>query len=163
MASTDSQKGVKVAVVYTEGAGPSRSKAGADAVKASLERHGHRITRTVPVGGDIHDVQRALREAIEDKDVQAIVIIGGTGLSKSDVTIEAVGPFEEKSLEGFGEAVRAISEEVLGPERILVRCTAFVSEAKVVYCLPDADKVARLAAERLVGPTLSKAVRDAAA
>jgi len=131
------------------------------AVEEALVYSGHAITRRASVKRDHNEVQRALREAIEDPEVQVIVIVGGTGLAKDDITLEAVESFEEKPLPGFGEALRRLPEAGTGPESCLLRGAAFVSEGKLVFCLPGSDDLARSAAEHLIGPVLEGAVKEA--
>lgn len=153
---------VTLAIVNVLGPSSGAERSTEDSVAESLEGQGHKVVRRVSIQGEPHDVQKALREAIEDKEVQAIVLVGGTGLSRPDITMDAVEPFEEKPIPGFGEALRSLSADMLGPGSMLIRCRAFVSESKVVFCLPASERVARLAADRLIGPTLKAAVREAA-
>jgi molybdenum cofactor biosynthesis protein B len=152
---------VRVAVVSVFEAAEAVEERVADTLMKSLESHGHVVVRRGSVSRDPHEVQRALREAIEDESAQAIIIVGGTGLAKDDATVEAVEPFEEKSLPGFGEALRSLSAAALGPGEYTVRCRAFVSERKVVFCLPGRESVVKMAAERLIGPTLENVVAEA--
>ncbi len=154
-------KSVKVAVVSVGAAPMGMESRSGDAVKESLERNGHVVVRRISVKNDPHEVQRAVREGIEDRQVGAIVIVGGTGLARDDVTLEAIDPFEEKSIPGFGEALRQMSSSTQGQGAILLRGTAFISEKKVVFCIPASEELARDVAERLIGPMLEKAVGDA--
>ena len=132
-----------------------------DVVKESLERSGHVVVRRISVKNDPHEVQRAVREGIEDRQIGAIIIVGGTGLGRDDVTLEAIEPFEEKSIPGFGEALRQLSSSTYGQEAILLRGTAFISERKIVFCIPASEDLAQSVAEHLIGPVLEKAIGDA--
>jgi len=155
-------KNINVVVVSVGGASTGVEGRSGDLVKESLERGGHITVRRVSVRNDLHEVQRTVREGIEDRQIGAIVIVGGTGLAKDDVTLEAIEPFEEKSIPGFGEALRQLSASTHGQEAILVRGTAFVSERKVVFCIPASEDLAQCVADRLIGPVLEKAIGDAA-
>lgn len=133
----------------------------ADAVKDTLRSFGHVVVREDKVGCDPHEVQRVLREAIEDREVDAIILVGGTGLSKREITLEAVEPFQEKALLGFGEMLSRVSSEESGTPSMRVRAGAFVSEGKVVFCLPGSERLAGLATSRLIGPELSQVLSEA--
>jgi molybdopterin adenylyltransferase len=65
-----------------------------------------------------------------------LVLMGGTGVSSRDVTIEAVRPLLEKELEGFGELLRHVGYGKIGAAAALTRATAGVSRGKLVLCLP---------------------------
>ncbi len=123
---------------------------------------GHNFVRKIIVKDDAGQIQRALREMLEDKTVDAVVITGGTGISKRDVTIEATGEFQEKALPGFGELFRMLSFEDVGSAAMMSRATAFVTfEGKVVFCLPGSEKAVRLAVARLVAPEVAHMVWEA--
>ena len=65
-----------------------------------------------------------------------LVLIGGTGVSPSDVTVESVVPFFEKELTGFGELLRNISYQTVGSAALLTRATAGTAKGKLIVCLP---------------------------
>ncbi len=122
---------------------------------------GHRFARKVIVMDDIEQIQKALRELLEDGKIQAVVVNGGTGVSKRDVTLEAALDFEEKGLPGFGELFRVLSFEEIGSAAMMSRATAFVTEGKVVFCLPGSERAVRLATTRLIAPEVAHMVWEA--
>ena len=126
-----------------------------------LSSAGHRLARKVIVKDNIEEIQRALREFIEDDSVQAVVVNGGTGVAKADVTLEAVAHFEEKQLPGFGELFRALSYQEIGSTAIMSQASAFVSEGKPVFCIPGSEKEVRLAVAKLIAPELGHLVWQA--
>lgn len=91
-----------------------------------------------------------LREAVRGSDADAVVICGGTGLTRLDLTIEAVEPLFEKTLPGFGEIFRWKSLEVVGTRAILTRATAGIVQGKPVFCLPGSPNAARLGMELIL-------------
>jgi molybdopterin adenylyltransferase len=92
-------------------------------------------------------VSRALRE----KDLDVVVLTGGTGVSSTDITIETVRPLFEKEIEGFGEIFRSVSYERIGVAAALSRATAGVARGKVVLCLPGSPDAVRTALELFLG------------
>jgi molybdenum cofactor biosynthesis protein B len=131
------------------------------AIADTLARAGHRIVRRTIVKDEIADIQKALRELIEDDGVQVVVMNGGTGISRRDVTLEAITPFQEKSIPGFGELFRALSYSQVGSAALMSRASAFVTEGKIVFCLPGSEKAVRLAVEKLIAPELGHMVWEA--
>lgn len=131
------------------------------AIAEIMARAGHSIAKRTIVKDEIEEIQKALRELIEDNSVQAVVISGGTGIARRDVTLEAITPFVEKSIPGFGELFRALSFSQVGSAAMMSRATAFVTERKIVFCLPGSEKAVRLAVEKLIAPELGHMVWEA--
>jgi len=154
-------KSVSFAVITVSDTRTEATDLSGKAITQLMERAGHKPVRKAIVRDDIPEIQRALRESIEDSRIQAIIINGGTGVAKRDVTLEAVSHFEEKPLPGFGELFRTLSFQEIGSAAMMSRAAAFVSEGKIVFCLPGSEKAVRLATERLIAPELGHLVWEA--
>lgn len=118
--------------------------------EAELKRLGHTIARRELVSDD-RGMIRAELEGFLAGEGDAVVFIGGTGVSKRDVTIETVRPYLEKELDGFGEVFRALSFKEIGAAAALSRCTAGVVRGKLVVCLPGSPQAVGLAFRSLAG------------
>jgi molybdenum cofactor biosynthesis protein B len=106
------------------------------------------------VRDELNEIRARLDEALGNKDVQAVIINGGTGVGKRDVTIEAIEPGLQKLLPGFGELFRMLSYEEIGSAAMMSRALAGVMKGKPVFCLPGSEKACRLAVEKLIAPEL---------
>ncbi|MFW9777432.1 MAG: molybdenum cofactor biosynthesis protein B [Candidatus Heimdallarchaeota archaeon] len=95
------------------------------------------ITLSTPivVPDDIEHIQRSVSKALELK-TNLIITIGGTGVAKRDVTIEAIRPLLEKELIGFGELFRQKTYQEVGTVSIMTRTLAGVAQKSCVVCLP---------------------------
>ncbi len=131
------------------------------AIIETMKDADHKFVRKVIVKDEVDQIRKALREMLEDQHISAVVINGGTGVSKRDVTLEAALDFEEKALPGFGELFRMLSFEEVGSAAMMSRATAFVTEGKVVFCLPGSERAVRLAITRLVSPEVAHMVWEA--
>lgn len=154
-------KSVSVAVVTVSDTRSDADDYSGKAIVELLGKAGHVVSRRSIVKDDINEIQTALRALVEDEKVQAVVVNGGTGVAKRDVTLEALLPFQEKALPGFGEMFRMLSYEQIGSAAIMSRATAFVTEGKVVFCIPGSEKAVRLATEKLIAPELGHLVWEA--
>jgi len=100
---------------------------------------GHKVgTRTL-----LPDDRVMIRRAVQDflkSGAHVLVLIGGTGVSPSDVTVETVVPFFEKELTGFGELLRSISYQTIGSAAMLTRATAGTAKGKLIICLPGSPE-----------------------
>jgi len=151
-------RNVGVAIVTVSDTRTEKDDTSGSAIAEVLQEAGHIVRRKMIVRDDVAEIQRALRELLEDNEVQAVVMNGGTGISRRDVTIEAVAHFREKDLPGFGELFRMLSYEEIGSAALMSRAVAFVTEGKVVFCVPGSEKAARMAASKLVAPELGHMV-----
>jgi molybdenum cofactor biosynthesis protein B len=91
-----------------------------------------------------------IRDAVLKSRGDAIVICGGTGLTRQDLTLEAVEPLFEKTLPGFGEIFRLRSCNEVGTRAMLSRATAGVFQKKPIFCLPGSPQAARLGIELIL-------------
>lgn len=119
-----------------------------------LEEKRHRVVAYRIVRNDVKEIREALEAYLEDVDVDAILISGGTGIGSKDKTIEAVIPLLGKKLPGFGELFRSLSYHEIGAAAMLSRAEAGVVRGKPIFCLPGSRGAVRLALERLILPLI---------
>jgi molybdenum cofactor biosynthesis protein B len=120
-----------------------------DAVEEVLRSAGHNVRRYGVVDDDVRMIRRALFRALED-GCDAFIVIGGTGVTPRDVSVEALRPLFEKELPGFGELLRIESYRRIGSAAMLSRATAGIVRGMVVFAFPGSPDGARLAAEIVV-------------
>ncbi len=108
--------------------------------KLIASRMGERAAYYKLIPDDVHEI----RKAVLDFDGDVLVITGGTGLTPSDVTVEALECIFDKKIEGFGEIFRAESYREIGFNAILSRATAGIVNGRVIFCLPGSVKAVRL-------------------
>ena len=124
-----------------------------------LRAAGHRILERALVADDIPQIQSFVRAAIAAADTDAVLITGGTGLTRRDVTPEAVAPLVTKAIPGFGELFRQLSFAEIGPSTIQSRADAAFCENLLVFLLPGSPSAVRLALERIILPELDARTR----
>ncbi len=99
------------------------------------------------VKDDIYEIRKKFFEYIEESDV--LIFNGGTGISKYDLTPDAISPFL-KILPGFGEIFRYLSYQEIGSSAIMSRATAGTYKDKIVFLLPGSPKACKLAMEKII-------------
>lgn len=107
-----------------------------DLATAKITNSGHSVVGRLLVSDNEGMIKGALGELLRRSDVDVIILIGGTGLAKSDVTIESVRPLFNKEIDGFGELFRFISYQKIGASAMLSRATAGIINDKLIVCLP---------------------------
>ncbi|MCA0150982.1 MULTISPECIES: MogA/MoaB family molybdenum cofactor biosynthesis protein [Rossellomorea] len=124
-------------------------------LKELLHQSGHAVAEYEIVKDDISLITAELEKAIHNQDIQAVLLNGGTGISKRDVTIEAVKPLLDKELVGFGELFRFLSyRDDIGSAAILSRAIAGVSGDTVIFSMPGSSGAVKLAMEQLIIPEI---------
>jgi len=124
-----------------------------DQIERLMREAGHTVSGRVLIPDSVVLLRRTLKRALRSS-ADTIVITGGTGVTPSDVTIEAVVPLLEKQMPGFGEIFRKISYENIGSAAMMSRATAGVVKGKAVFCLPGSPDGVTTAVTRLIIPEL---------
>jgi len=117
---------------------------GGDLAESEAKKGGHSVTGRALVSDDKKMIRREMTKFLSGKD-EVVIFTGGTGVAKRDVTVDAVRPYFEKELVGFGELFRRLSFDDIGFAGILSRATAGVVRGKVVLCLPGSPEAVKLA------------------
>ncbi|MGN4631067.1 MogA/MoaB family molybdenum cofactor biosynthesis protein [Bacillus cereus group sp. MYBK29-1] len=120
-----------------------------------LNEAGHTVTSYEIVKDDKESIQQAVLAGYHKEDVDVVLTNGGTGITKRDVTIEAVSALLDKEIVGFGELFRMISYlEDIGSSAMLSRAIGGTIGRKVVFSMPGSSGAVRLAMNKLILPEL---------
>jgi len=129
-------------------------------IRKLLEGQGHTIAAYHVVKDDPAQIQLWIARGTVNEAVQAIIINGGTGISRRDSTFEAVDEMLEKRLAGFGEIFRLLTYQDIGSPAIMSRATAGVIKGRVLFSIPGSENAVRLAMEKLILPELGHLVKE---
>ena len=127
-------------------------------IKSLLAETGHRLVDYRIVKDEPAQIETLLKDAINRRDLEAIIINGGTGIAPRDGTFEVVSGLLEKRLDGFGEIFRFLSYQDIGSAAIMSRAVAGSAKGKVLISLPGSKGAVDLAMRRLVLPELGHMV-----
>jgi molybdenum cofactor synthesis domain-containing protein len=127
---------VKVAVVTCSNRSASGQRAddSGDLLAALLLEAGHGVGFRRIVPDQVDAIRATVLEAVED-GVDAVLTTGGTGLTPTDVTPEAIRPLLDREIPGIAEALRLASRERV-PTSVLSRGIAGAIKATLVVTLP---------------------------
>jgi len=126
-----------------------------------LRGAGHRVIEYAIVPDSFEQIQAMMRALLERDEVEVIILNGGTGITRRDVTVEAVASFFDKRLEGFGELFRHLSYEEIGPAAIMSRACAGLAVGRIIICLPGSTGAVVMAMERIILPQIGHMVLEA--
>ena len=71
-------------------------------LKHLIENDGHIVLDKTIVKDNIYEIRKVVSDNILNNKVDVIILSGGTGITGSDGTPEAVIPLMDKTIEGFG-------------------------------------------------------------
>jgi len=118
-------------------AGQKEDKAGKAIIK-KLEESSVEIIEYTVIPDETEDIQNVvLKHSAESTDM--VIFTGGTGLSKRDVTPEAIIPLLDREIPGIAEAARKYGQDRT-PYSMLSRSIAGVKDETLVLALPGSTK-----------------------
>ncbi len=130
-------------------------------ISSLLEEKGHQVIERTIVKDDQEEIRSAIQRGIAASDVDAVLLNGGTGISKRDVTYEVVEGVLEKELAGFGELFRMISyTDDIGTPAMLSRAIGGVAKETAIFAMPGSSGAVKLAMSKLLIPELPHIVRE---
>ncbi len=123
-------------------------------IESLLHEAGHEVVYRRVVKQGAAPLREALAEALADEECEAILISGGTGLSRKYETFETLDNLYEERLTGFGPLLTSLAFAEVGPSCLLYRPSAGFVERHPVFSLPDHHVLIRVGMEKMVLPEL---------
>ena len=107
--------------------GEVTSDVSGETIESALKAAGHTVLFRRVVSDDKTMIEHAVKSVLDNAGVDAAIFCGGTGITHTDVTIETVSAFFEKTLPGFGEIFRRVSYDRVGSAAVMSRAAAGVA------------------------------------
>ena len=130
----------------TISAGHKEDRAG-KAIKSILERSGVEISSYEVIPDEIIHIQEKTKTHVSNT-IDMIIFTGGTGLSRRDVTPEALEPLIERRIPGIEEAIRSYGQNRT-PYAMLSRSVAGTIDKSLVLALPGSTNGAKESMEAI--------------
>ena len=99
-----------------------------------LADEGHELAARVVVPDEVDAIRTAVQAAVES-GASVVLTTGGTGLTPTDVTPEAVRPLLDREIPGIAEALRLVSRDRV-PTSVLSRGVCGVAGRTLIVNLP---------------------------
>jgi molybdenum cofactor biosynthesis protein B len=129
-------------------------------IQKLLKNQGHSVVAYHLVKDEPEQIKARIAEGTGNDQIQAIIINGGTGISRRDSTFEAVDGMLEKRLDGFGEVFRFLTYQEIGSAAMMSRATAGIIKGRVLFSTPGSENAVRLAMDKLILPELGHLVKE---
>ncbi|QLG44630.1 bifunctional molybdenum cofactor biosynthesis protein MoaC/MoaB [Costertonia aggregata] len=148
------RKDITAAVVVcsdTIATGQKEDKAGKAIIK-KLEESGVSVSEYCTIPDEIDDIRSKVVQ-FQEQGIDMILFTGGTGLSKRDVTPEALESLLERKIPGIEEAIRSYGQNRM-PYAMLSRSVAGTYKDSLVLALPGSTNGAKESMDAIFPPLL---------
>ena len=152
---------VRCAVITVSDTRTLETDTGGQGVIDHLTAAGHTVAHREIIPDEPGRMRPLLQSLASRDDIDAILLTGGTGITRRDQTYETVSALLEKPLPGYGEIFRLLSYQEIGPAAILSRAVGGLIGGKVVLTMPGSPAAVRLAMEKIIVPQLPHLMREA--
>jgi len=134
---------IRVAVITMsdKGAQGLREDTSGASLTELMENEGFELCHYSIVPDNVSRIISAVTSAIKTDRADLILTTGGTGVSPTDVTPEAMDSIFEKEVPGIPEAMRAASQAIT-PRSVLSRGRAGIHGRTLIINLPGSKKAA---------------------
>lgn len=154
MHPTHQQEVVRAAVVTLSDTRTVETDKGGQLIQQLLTQSDFFVSDYVILKDDVDVLRQTLKAYSSDASINTIILTGGTGFTKRDVTFDAVSEIIEKEMTGFGELFRQLSYEEIGPKAMFSRAIAGSVNETAIYALPGSSNAVTLGMTKLILPTV---------
>jgi len=148
------EKPLQIAIITVSDTRTLETDKSGGLVLEQLLAAGHRVAQRTIVKDDLEKIRAAIAFGVNEPTVDVVITTGGTGITKRDVTPEAMAPLVTKAIPGFGELFRYLSYADIGAATIQSRAEAALCGTTLVFLLPGSTGAVKLALEKIILPQL---------
>ena len=132
-------KPIGIAVLTVSDTRTAADDTSGDILCERIKAAGHRLVSRAIVRDEVHAIASRIRNWLDDREIDAIVSTGGTGLTGRDITPEALDTIKDRDIPGFGELFRMVSYQTIGTSTLQSRACAVIARGKYVFALPGSN------------------------
>ena len=147
-------KSLNISIVIVSDTRSEETDTSGKKLKELIENDGHKIVSKIIVKDDIYQIRKIVSDYIVDDLTDVVILSGGTGITGSDGTPEAVTPLLDKVIDGFGELFRVKSYEKIKTSSLQSRALAGVANGTFIFVLPGSKDACVTAWEHVISHQL---------
>jgi molybdenum cofactor biosynthesis protein B len=148
-------KSLNISIVIVSDTRSEETDTSGKKLKELIENDGHKIVSKIIVKDDIYQIRKIASDYIIDDLTDVVILSGGTGITGSDGTPEAVTPLLDKVIDGFGELFRVKSYEKIKTSSLQSRALAGVANGTFIFVLPGSKDACVTAWEHVISHQLN--------
>lgn len=154
MHPTHEQERVHAAILTVSDTRTTETDKGGQAILHALKQANFDVIDYKILKDELDELLAQLRIWCSDPSINTIILTGGTGFTKRDVTYDAVIQLVDKEMPGFGELFRMLSYDDIGPKAMFSRAVAGAHAETAIYALPGSTNAVKLGMDKLIVPTV---------
>lgn len=104
-----------------------------------ITKAGHTLATRQIAPDDISTLRSIAQHWIDDPNIDVVITTGGTGLTGRDVTVEALEPLFEKTIDGFSVIFHQESYKTVGLSTLQSRAVAGLAKGTFIFCIPGSN------------------------
>jgi len=143
-------KPVKIALLTVSDSRTRETDTSGDLLQERIESAGHSVIAREIVRDTIEGVRQQVNDWIADPKIDAVISTGGTGLTGRDITVEAVTPLVEKTIDGFSVIFHMESFKTVGLSTLQSRACAGLANGTIIFCLPGSNGAVKDGWDRVI-------------
>ena len=120
-----------------------------------INKDNHKIITKQIVKDNIYEIRKTVSDFILNNEIDVIITSGGTGITGSDGTPEAISPLLDKTIDGFGEIFRQRSYEKIKTSSLQTRALAGVANKTFIFVLPGSIDACKTAWNEIISHQLN--------
>ncbi len=134
---------INIAVLTISDSRTLKNDYSGDFLAQRIKNLGHCVYERKIIKDEISLIKKIILSWAIDRNINAIISSGGTGLTGRDSTPEAIQSIADKNIEGFGELFRQISFNKIGTSTIQSRSLGAVIKGTYVFALPGSKNACK--------------------
>ena len=134
---------INIAVVTISDTRDLNNDSSGNILEKRINTLGHNLIIREIIKDDLSEIKKILIKLSNNKEIDCIITIGGTGLTGRDSTPEAILKIADKVIEGFGELFRLVSYKKIGSSAIQSRSLGAIVNGKYVFALPGSPSACK--------------------
>jgi len=132
-------KPISIAVLTVSDTRTADNDTSGDLLAGRVVDAGHKLGDRALLRDDVDQVRAQVKAWIDNPEIDAVVSTGGTGLTGRDITVEAVTPLFEKTIDGFSVVFHMVSYQSVGLSTLQSRAVAGLANATFIFALPGSN------------------------
>ena len=127
---------INISVLIVSDSRTKRTDVSGNLLIDRIKESGHNLIDYEILKDNKELIESKILEWSKNKNINAIITSGGTGLTGRDVTPEAVERLFDKKIDGFSSIFHMISFQKIKTSTIQSRATAGIIKNTYIFCLP---------------------------
>ncbi|WP_125761244.1 MogA/MoaB family molybdenum cofactor biosynthesis protein [Companilactobacillus hulinensis] len=129
-------------------------------IQTAMTEAGNNFVKKYIVKDDAQQITDAYNKLLTTS-CKLILVNGGTGIARRDVTIDTLEPKFIKVIPGFGEYFRRISVDDIGLKALVSGAAAGITDSdQICYLLPGSTNACKTALEKIILPDLEHLIKE---